>query len=319
MTSPSETKEQLEIYSESWEPRRKVLFVFNPVAGKSQIKTDLLDILVTLAGDSRLITSYPTKCRGDARKTLRNLKEDFHCVICAGGDGTLDEVVTGMMENPLNPSIPIGYIPAGTTNDFASSLGIPTNLKDAAKAAVGGKTFLCDLGRFNDDAYFTYVAAFGIFTGTSYETPQDMKNMLGHLAYILQGMMDLSKIRTYRFHVESDELSITDDFAFGMITNSKSVGGFSDITGSRVDLSDGLFEVTLVKMPTNIFEINDIVQYFNHTSDTSELIFQCKTSHIVLESDEPVKWTRDGEYGGACKRVELTNLHEKLRIIVPDN
>lgn len=299
------------------ELRKKVLFVFNPVSGRSQIRMDLVDILVTLSGSNYTVTCFPTRFRGDARNIVRGRKEDYEYVICAGGDGTLDEVVTGMMENRDRPPVPIGYIPAGTTNDFASSLGIPSDMKEAAKIVTEGKVFSCDLGRFNDDMYFTYVAAFGIFTETSYETPQDLKNALGHLAYVLQGVMDLGKFRTYRFKVESEELSITDDFVFGMITNSKSVGGFPDITGSRVDMSDGLFEVTLIKMPKNLIELNDIAQYLNKTSDQSEMVYQFKTSHIVLESQKLVKWTKDGEYGGAFKRVELTNLHNELKILVP--
>jgi diacylglycerol kinase family enzyme len=161
------------------------------------------------------------------------------------------------------------------------------------------------------------VAAFGVFTEDSYQTPQDLKNQFGHAAYVLQGMIDLGRIRTYHFRVESDEVSVEDDFVFGMITNSKSVGGFPDITGRSVDMSDGLFEVTLIKMPSNILELNDIVQYLSHAADASDLVFQFKTRHIVLESDEYVKWTRDGEYGGSCRRVELTNLHRALKILVP--
>ena len=190
-------------------------------------------------------------------------------------------------------------------------------MKEAARAAARGRIFKCDLGRLNNDIYFTYVAAFGIFTETSYETPQDMKNMLGHMAYVLQGVMDLGKIRTYHFSVETDELSISDEFVFGMITNSKSVGGIMDITGSRVDMSDGLFEVTLIKMPTNILELGEIVQYLNRVIDTSDFVYQFKTSHIIMESPEMVKWTKDGEYGGSYKRIEITNLHQALDIIVP--
>ena len=177
-------------------------------------------------------------------------------------------------------------------------------MKEAARAAARGRIFKCDLGRLNNDIYFTYVAAFGIFTETSYETPQDMKNMLGHMAYVLQGVMDLGKIRTYHFSVETDELSISDEFVFGMITNSKSVGGIMDITGSRVDMSDGLFEVTLIKMPTNILELGEIVQYLNRVIDTSDFVYQFKTSHIIMESPEMVKWTKDGEYGGSYKRID---------------
>lgn len=305
------------LYKAVVERWKKVLFIFNPVSGKSQIRTDLVDILQILSKDAYMVNCYPTKCRGDARNMVRSRREDYKYVFCAGGDGTLDEVVTGMMENTEKAAIPIGYIPAGTTNDFASSLGIPSDMKEAARAAARGRIFKCDLGRLNNDIYFTYVAAFGIFTETSYETPQDMKNMLGHMAYVLQGVMDLGKLRTYHFSVETDELSISDEFVFGMITNSKSVGGIMDITGSKVDLCDGLFEVTLIKMPTNILELGEIVQYLNKAIDTSDFVYQFKTSHIVMKSPELVKWTKDGEYGGSYKRVEITNLRKAFEIIVP--
>ena len=315
MTIPSKnellsTKNQKQMW-------KKVLLVFNPVSGKSQIRTDLVDILEILSAKDYVITCYPTKCRGDARNLVRSRKEDYVYVICAGGDGTLDEVVSGMMENPDKPFVPIGYIPSGTTNDFAGSLGIPSDMKEAARIIAGGRTFLCDLGKFNEDSYFTYVAAFGLFTETSYQTPQDLKNTLGHMAYVLQGMMDITNARTYHFRAESEEFSAADEFVFGMITNSRSVGGFPDITGSDVDLSDGLFEVTLIKMPQNILELNDIVQYVGGLTDSSDLVYRFKTSHLVMESDEPVNWTRDGEFGGSFKRVELTNLHKVLKILAP--
>lgn len=317
MTNLSNNKQDLDIYREEDEAWKKILFVFNPVSGRTQIKNDLMEILEIFSKENYRIECYPTKCSGDARRLLRNLKEDYLYVACAGGDGTLDEVVSGMMENPDKPFLPIGYIPSGTTNDFASSLGIPSDMKEAARVIAGGRPYYCDLGLFNKDTYFTYVAAFGIFTESSYATPQDLKNQLGHVAYIVQGMADLGKVRTYSFKVESDELSVTDDFVFGMVTNSKSVGGFPDITGTNVDMSDGLFEVTLIKMPANILELNDIIQYLGRATNTSDLVYQFKTRHIVMESDEMVKWTRDGEYGGNCRRVELTNLHKALKILVP--
>ena len=298
----------------SW---KKVLFIFNPVSGKSQIRTDLVDILEIFSKKDYVVTCYPTRCRGDARNMVRTRNEDYLYVVCAGGDGTLDEVVSGMMEHPDKPFVPIGYIPAGTTNDFAASLGIPSDMKAAARVIAYGKPYECDLGLFNGQTYFTYVAAFGIFTETSYQTPQDLKNQLGHLAYVLQGMMDLGKARTYHFHVEAEEFSMTDNFVFGMITNSKSVGGFPDITGSEVDMNDGLFEVTLIKMPANILELNDILQYVSRLTDSSDMVYRFKTSHLVLESDEPVNWTRDGEYGGSYKRVEIFNLHRAMKIIAP--
>ena len=314
MTTLSENKDRDSIYSEYGKKWEKLLFVFNPVSGKSQIRGDLMDILDTLSQKTDQLVCYPTQCQGDARRLLRSCQEKYDVVICAGGDGTLDEVVSRVMENPGWGGIPIGFISAGTTNDFATSLGIPSDMKAAARAVTEGKKFECDLGKFNSDSYFTYVAAFGVFTGTSYETPQDLKNQFGHLAYIIQGMTDIGKIRTYRFRVESAELSVTDEFVFGMVTNSKSVGGFPDIPGEAVDMSDGLFEVTLIK----ILELNDIIQYLNHTTKASDFVYQFKTRHIVLESQERVKWTRDGEFAGSYKKVELTNLQRALHLLVPE-
>lgn len=296
---------------------KRVLFVFNPVAGRSQIREDLLDIVEILSDHGYEVICYPTRGPGDARRIVRDREDDYLYIVCAGGDGTLDEVVSGMMENKDKPFVPIGYIPSGTTNDFASSLGIPSDMRAAARVVAAGRVFNCDLGEFNGNSYFTYVAAFGLFTETAYQTPQELKNQLGHLAYVLQGVLEIGKLRTYHVRVTAENLSISDEFAFGMITNSHSVGGFSNITGEGVDMSDGLFEVTLIKMPRNIIEVNEIIRYLNQNSEQSNLIYHFKTSHIVLESQEEISWTRDGEFGGACRRAELRNLRRQLRILVP--
>lgn len=296
---------------------KRILFVFNPVAGRSQIREDLLDIVEILSDQGYEVICYPTKGPGDARRVVRDREDDYLYVACAGGDGTLDEVVSGMMESRDKPFVPIGYIPAGTTNDFASSLGIPSSMRAAARVVASGRVFNCDLGEFNGSSYFTYVAAFGLFTETAYQTPQELKKQLGHLAYVLQGVLEIGKLRTYHVRVTAENLRISDEFAFGMITNSHSVGGFSNITGEGVDMSDGLFEVTLIKMPRNILEINEIIRYLNQNNEQSELIYHFKTSHIVLESQEEISWTRDGEFGGTCRRAELRNLRRQLRILVP--
>lgn len=297
----------------SW---KKILFVFNPVSGKSQIRGYLLDILQILSGAGYEVVCYPTTKAGDARRRVRERETDYLYVACAGGDGTLDEVVAGMMENPDKPFCPVGYIPAGTTNDFASSLGIPSDMREAAKVIAHGRAVGCDLGQFNGTEYFTYVAAFGIFTETSYATPQQLKNQIGHLAYILQGITEISRLKTYRVHVETDDMFITDEFAYGMVTNSHSVGGFAKITGANVDLTDGLFEVTLIKMPRNVLEINEILSYLNNGVPTP-LVYHFKADHVIFESEEELKWTRDGEYGGECCRAELRALRHQLHILVP--
>lgn len=304
---------------------KKVLFIFNPVAGRSQIRNQLLDIIEILSAADIKVVCYPTRGRGDARMIARERKDDYLYVVCAGGDGTLDEVVSGMMENPDKPFVPIGYIPAGTTNDFASSLNIPSDMKKAAEIITNGQAFRCDLGQFNELDYFTYVAAFGIFTGTSYQTPQELKNQLGHFAYILQGVTELSQMRAYHIHVTADtvvngvekQIHLEDEFAFGMITNSMSIGGFQNITGSRVDLQDGLFEVTLIRMPKNPFELSEILMTLGNPNMVTPMITTFKTSEISLRCDERIAWTKDGEFAGSHKEVVLRNRRQQLKIIVP--
>lgn len=219
----------------------RALLIFNPIAGKSMIGDHLVGILQILTAAGYRVECYPTSGSGDARAMVEGLTESCRLILCAGGDGTLDEVVCGMMKNRALDGIPVGYIPAGTTNDFASTLQIPSVMEEAAAVAVGGKVLDCDIGCFNGNTYFTYIAAFGLFTDTSYETPQELKNVLGHAAYVLQGARTLGKIRTWRIHVTGDGTDILDDIAFGMITNSRSVGGFPNLTGSDVDLTDGFF------------------------------------------------------------------------------
>lgn len=309
------TIKKTEIPTKPW---KKILFVFNPVAGRSQIKNHMVDILQILSKAEYKVVCYPTQARGDARRIVREREDDYLYVVCAGGDGTLDEVVSGMMENPDKPFVPIGYIPAGTTNDFAASLHIPSDMIEAARVVANGRTFRCDLGLFNESDYFTYVAAFGIFTGTSYSTPQELKNQLGHLAYILQGMTELGNMRAYHMQVVSEEKMIEGEFAFGMITNSRSIGGFSNITGSEVDLQDGLFEVTMIRMPKNPLEMSEIIMSISNPAMNSDMVINFKTARVVLNCDESVAWTRDGEYAGAHRTVLLRACPGQLRILVPE-
>ncbi len=295
----------------------RILLIYNPVSGRSQIKSCLSDIIRVLSRAEYIVECYPTRSSGDARRYIRKLPREYRFILCAGGDGTLDEVVSGLTDNPALEGIPLGYIPLGTTNDFASGLRIPSDPVRAAQVVTDCSEYVCDLGRFNRRDYFTYIAAFGIFTETSYETPQELKNQLGHAAYVLQGLTELGNIRTYRIKAETESESIEDDFAFGMVTNARSVGGFDGIRGADVDLADGLFEATLIRLPANLLEINDLIQYFSGNIPETPLVWHRKVNRIVFSSDEKIRWTRDGENGGAHKRVTLENLPGKLRILVP--
>lgn len=284
---------------------RKLLFVYNPKAGKAQIKTRLADILDIFAAADYEITISPTRGRGDARKTVANRSRDYDLVVCSGGDGTLDEAVTGMMESGFRT--PIGYIPAGSTNDFGGSLSLPKNMVKAAETIVNGRNFSCDIGSFNNDV-FVYIAAFGLFTDVSYETGQDIKNVLGHMAYVLEGMKRLSAIRSFPMKVVYEDKVIEDDFIFGMITNSVSVGGFKNITGKNVKLDDGVFEVTLIKRPKNPVELNNIMLSLLNRDIDTHAMYCFRTAALTLETAEPVAWTLDGENGGSHTRVEIRNI-----------
>lgn len=295
---------------------KKMLFIYNPKAGKAQIRNKLADILDVFTKGGYEITVYPTQKSEDAMEKTMNRNKDYDIIVCSGGDGTLDEVVTGMIRSGFRT--PIGYIPAGSTNDFGGSLGLPKNMVRAAENIVNGDEFACDVGSFNEDV-FVYIAAFGLFTDVSYETGQDMKNVLGHMAYLLEGMKRLPAIRSYPMRITYEDTTIVDDFIFGMVTNSVSVGGFKRITGKNVKLDDGVFEVTLIKRPKNPMELNNImVSLLNRDIDTNAM-YCFRASKMEITSIEPLPWTLDGEYGGTHTKVVIENICRGVDIRVEQN
>lgn len=293
---------------------RKLLFIFNPHAGKGLIKNHLVNIVDCMVKAGYEVTIYTTQAQGDAVGKIENEAGRFDRIVCSGGDGTLDEVVTGLIKS--GQKVPIGYIPAGSTNDFANSLNIPKGMPEAAKVAIAGREFPCDVGAFNDDT-FVYVAAFGLFTEVSYKTSQQMKNILGHVAYLLEGVKQLYDIPSYHMQVEYGDQRIRDHFIYGMVTNSISVGGFKGITGSDVRLDDGVFEVTLIKTPKNPIELNEILACLTNRIDDSDLIYSFKADQIRFRSKEKVTWTLDGEYGGGHEELTIRNLKQGMQMIVP--
>lgn len=297
---------------------KKIYFIYNPHAGKEQIGVKLNEIIRTLADCDNELTVVPTIGYLDAAERIENLPDGYDFVVCSGGDGTLDEVVTGMMKRPVERRIPIGYIPAGTTNDFARSLEIPRNMPDAARMVMEGKPFACDIGSFNDD-FFVYIASFGIFTEVSYSTKQEIKNVLGHMAYVLEGMKSLYNIKSYKMKVSSDEMEFEGDFLFGMITNSKSVAGFKGLVKGDVQFDDGVYEVTFIKRPKNPLEIQDILAALVIEEIDSKYMYSFRTKKLTIESEEMVPWTLDGEFGGEHRMVSVENNYKAVEIIVKDN
>lgn len=292
---------------------KKLLFVFNPLSGKALIKNHFFEIVDTMVKAGYEVTVYPTQCAGDAKEKVLKEAINYDMVVCSGGDGTLDETVTGLMN--CGKRIPLGYIPAGSTNDFATSLGIPKDMVAAAATAVGGVPFACDIGSFNGDN-FVYVAAFGLFTEVSYKTSQEWKNVLGHAAYILEGIKSLHEIPSFLMQVEFNNCCIQDEFIYGMITNSTSVGGFTGMTGSDVELDDGVFEVTLIKKPKNPIELNEIIASLVNLVDDTNMIYSFKTQNVKFTAKKALPWTLDGEYGGDHTEVEIKNLQKAIDIII---
>lgn len=288
-----------------------MLFVFNPKAGKGKIKTHLLDIVDIFSSHDYEIIIRSTQAPRDAYEKAKEYANSVDMIVCSGGDGTLDEVVTGIME--AESSVPIGYIPAGSTNDFANSLFMPKNMTKVAEMIMEEELYHCDIGRFNQKT-FAYVAAFGLFTDVSYETDQDLKNVLGHVAYVLEGVKRLFDIKSYHMKVTSDEVQAEDDFIVGMITNSRSVGGFKNLTGKNVDMNDGLFEVTLIAHPKNPLQLQEIITALVIAEDNTDLIYSFKTKKLTIESDEEVPWTLDGEFGGDHSYVDIENRHKALNL-----
>ena len=300
---------------------KKLLFVYNPRAGKEMLKPRLSDVLDIFVKAGYEVTVHPTQAYRDAYYQIKEYEVGkYDLIACSGGDGTIDEVATGMMKRREmgKDVVPVGYIPAGTTNDFAKSLHIPRKPLAAADNAVKGVPFPCDIGKFNDSV-FVYIAAFGIFTDVSYETDQAVKNVLGHMAYILEGAKRIFNIPSYKIKVEHDGEVIEDEFIFGMVTNSRSVGGFSNMVVKNIVFDDGLFEVTLIKTPKNPIALQEIIAALLIEQVDTKHMYTFKTKKITFDSVEEIPWTLDGEFGGEQDYVEIENVQKAMEIMVPEN
>ena len=293
---------------------KTLYFLFNPTSGKGRIREHLLEIVDIFTKAGYEVTVHPTQAQGDAQRLTEELADEYDLIVCSGGDGTLDEVVTGLIRS--DSLTPVGYIPAGSTNDFAQSLQIPSNMVKAAETVVNGRAFPCDVGAFNDDT-FIYVAAFGLFTDVSYQTNQRLKNIFGHAAYVMEGAKRLYDIPSYYLEVEVNGETIRDEFIYGMVSNSVSVGGVKNLMSQTVELDDGLFEVMLIRMPQNPLQLNEIMtNLVMPKSCDTPYIFTCKTDHIEIRSEDAVPWTLDGEFGGEHKEVQINNRCRRITFMV---
>ena len=292
----------------------RLLFIYNPTSGTGQVKSALASVLDVFTKSGWIVTSYPTQCAGDGTRAVRELGAQFDRIVCAGGDGTLSEVAAGLME--LDSPPPLGYVPFGSTNDCAATLHLPKKPVEAALVAAGtGVPFPMDIGQLNGRP-FIYVAAFGAFTKVAYDTPQELKNTFGHLAYIFAGIASLPTIAPYRMKVEYDGQSLEDDFYFGMVSNSQSIGGLRPPSANWVVLDDGLFEVTLVKKPLSLADLTDGLQALaNPSADRSGALVQFQASQLTFRCEQPIPWTVDGEFGGSQSVNRVENCQKALKLV----
>ena len=291
---------------------KKLLFIMNPFAGQKKANKVLPEILMVFTEAGYDIHICMTTGPGSATRLAAERGGDADLVVCCGGDGTLNETISGLLMAGLK--VPVGYIPSGTTNDFASSLKLSHNPIQAAKDIIEGKPVAYDIGRFGD-RYFSYVASFGAFTKSSYAVPQTVKNALGHTAYILGGISELSQIRNEHVRMEIDGEVVEDDFLFGAICNSTSVGGILTLPPNRVDMQDGIFEVMLIRAPRNVNEITECLLAVQNQEYNCGMITFLPARKIRITMDPFMAWTLDGEKADGYEEILVENLHHAVRIV----
>lgn len=291
---------------------KKMLFVMNPYAGQRKASRHLADIIAVFNRGGYAVETYMTAGPGDAIGVVESKASQVDMVVCCGGDGTFNETISGVLNSGVD--VPVGYIPAGSTNDFASSLNLPSNVVQAARAIVEGTPVRYDIGRFGN-RYFSYVASFGAFTRASYATPQNIKNALGHTAYVLSGIRELSEIHKEHIRMEMDGEIVEDDFIFGAICNSTSVGGILTLDPKQVDMGDGQFEVLLVRMPRNLAEITECIQAVQDQKYNCAMITFRAAQRVKIYADPTMPWTLDGEREDGHQEVQAENLHLAIQLM----
>jgi YegS/Rv2252/BmrU family lipid kinase len=290
----------------------KSMLIVNPKSGRGMSKFTLGTIVSKLCTSGHMVTVYFTGAMMPDELVL-NYADQYELIICCGGDGSISSVVAGLLRSGL--SIPIGYIPTGTANDIATTLSLSKIPAEAVQTVINGKQIELDIGLF-EDKYFTYIAAFGAFTSVSYSTPQNAKRSLGHFAYVLSGIAEMPTIKPQSLILEYDGQVLSGDFIFGAVVNSTSVAGFLKLDPSSVDLSDGMFEIVLVRQPVDPAAFLDLLTSLATQTYNGDNILLLHASRVKFTFEEEVAWTVDGEEGGAFKELEINNAHRAVSIIV---
>lgn len=290
----------------------KLLFIYNPNSGQRAINDKLSWIIEYLSSKGIFPTVYATQKSGDCREVVEKYGQYFEEILISGGDGTLDEAVSGALKADINPVI--SYIPTGSTNDFSKTINISSDIEKATKTAVRGKVKRIDVGKI-DDKYFVYVAAFGALSDISFSTDQDVKNIIGRSAYIVEGikkLLPIQSMESYKAEIEFNDELVRGDFIHFMVSNSVSVGGFN-LFDDKVGLTDGVFEVTLVKKPESLADLNTIIQSLT-TGESSDLVIQRQVKKVRIQTEKEVSWSLDGEFGGKTTDCTIEVIDKRINI-----
>ena len=295
---------------------KKLLLILNPCSGQKKANKYIIDIISLFSKAGYDCTIHVTQCTGDASQYVADNASYYDLIVCIGGDGTLNEVITGILSCGVD--VPLGYIPSGSTNDFANSLKLSKNVMQAAQDIINGKPNLYDIGCFNG-RYFSYIASFGAFTNifamVSYDTPQNLKNAFGHFAYVMESLKELPAIKPIHAKITAGDIVYEDDFIFGAVSNSTSVAGILTLDPEYVDLSDGLLEVFLVKNPTTPFELSKIALSCTLRQYDNETVRFFSAEKIEIETSSSVNWTIDGEYEQGAEKIVIENLKHAIKLI----
>lgn len=296
---------------------KNVLLIVNPVAGKLRMRSELFDVIEVFCNNECIVTTAITQYRGHGKELAANaFRNGFNLVVCCGGDGTLNEVISGLLSSEMSAKVPLGYIPAGSTNDFADTLGIPSSPTAAAVNICKSVRMGIDVGKFGDDRNFSYIATFGAFSAASYSAPQELKNSIGHLAYLLEGIKALGNMHRYKAKITADGKEFSGEYIYCSVSNTRSVAGLVKLSENIVDLHDGLFEVILVKYPNNLAETNRIVTGVLSNDFTGDMFEFFKAKDISFETEEDTDWSLDGEKAEGGKNVRIRNLHSAIEMYI---
>ncbi len=294
---------------------KSVMLIVNPNSGKSKPKSMLFDVIQTLSDAQCIVTTRITSAQGDAAEFARSAcnSRTYDLIICCGGDGTLSETISGVLMSENN--VPVGYIPCGSTNDYARSLNISSDHIKAANVAANGEEYPVDIGIING-RYFNYIASFGLFTSVSYNASRSLKSMLGHTAYVLEGTKELTKIKPNHVKIKTENTVYEDDYIFGAIANSTSIGGIVKLSETLVSFNDGVFEICLVKMPKNPADIVKIVRGIMNSDFTDDCFEFFRASSLEISAPDDMPWSLDGEKAEPGSDITVDIIHSAVKLMM---